>query len=36
MRQIDKVHDAEDQCQPGGKQKEQNAELKPIQHLADE
>jgi hypothetical protein len=33
MRQIDEVHDAEDQRQPGRDQKQQHAELQPVQCL---
>ena len=36
MRQIDEIHDPENQGQPGGQKKQKNAELKPVQHLADE
>ncbi len=36
MRQIDQVHDAEHQRQPGGQQEQQQPELQPVQALFDE
>ena len=36
MRQIDQVHDAEDERQPGGDQEQHDAELKAIQELFDQ
>ena len=33
MRQIDEIHDAEDERQPGGQQEQQHSELKPVQQL---
>src|SRR5690606_4919806 len=36
VRQVDEPHDAEDQGQPGGHQKQHEAELEPVQELLDE
>ena len=36
VRQIDQVHDAEDQRQPGRQQEQQHAELDAVQALFDE
>ncbi len=36
MRQVDQVHYAEDQGQPGGEQKQQHAQLHAIERLLDE
>jgi hypothetical protein len=35
MRQIDQVHDAEHQRQPGRHQEQHDAELQPVQPLLD-
>jgi hypothetical protein len=35
MRQIDEIHDAEHQRQPGCQQKQQQAELQSVQRLFD-
>ena len=35
MRQVDQVHDAEDQGQPGRHQEQHDAELDAVQHLFD-
>ena len=36
VRQVDHVHDAEDQRQPGRHQEQHDPELHPVQHLLDE
>ena len=36
VRQIDQVHDAEDERQPGRQQEQQQAELQSVQALLDE
>jgi len=36
VRQIDEIHDAEHQRQPGRQQEQQQAELQPVQRLFDE
>ncbi len=36
MRQVDEVHDAEHQRQPGGQQKQQHAQLHAVEALLDE
>ena len=36
VRQVDEVHDAEDQRQPGGEQEQQQAELQAVEALLDE
>ena len=36
VRQIDQIHDAENEGQPGRHQKQHDAELDPVQHLLDE
>ena len=36
VRQVDQVHDAEDQRQPGRQQEQQHAELHAVQALLDE
>ena len=36
MRQVDQVHDAENEGQPGRHQKQHDPELDPVQHLLDE
>jgi len=36
VRQIDQVHDAENQGQPGRHQKQHDPELDPVQHLLDD
>src|ERR1700722_2322765 len=36
VRQVDQVHDAEDQRQPGGEQEQQHAELHAVEKLLDE
>ena len=33
MCQVDHVHDAKDECQPGGQQEQHQAELQPVQQL---
>ena len=35
MREVDHVHDAEDQRQPGGDQEQQDAELQPVERLLE-
>ena len=36
MRQVDHVHDAEDQRQPGGEQEQHQAELQAVEALFDD
>ena len=36
VRQVDQIHDAEDQRQPGGQQKQQHSELHAVETLLDE
>ena len=36
VREIDQVHDAEDQRQPGGHQEQHDAELEPVQPLDED
>jgi hypothetical protein len=36
VRQVDQVHNAEDQRQPGGEQEQQHAELHAVEKLLDE
>ena len=36
MREIDQIHDAEDQGQPGRHQEQHDAKLNPVQHLLDD
>jgi hypothetical protein len=36
MRQIDEIHDTENQRQSRGKQKQQQPELQPVQELFDD
>ena len=36
MRQVDQIHDAEDQRQAGGQQKQQHAQLHAVEALLDE
>ena len=36
MRKIDEIHDAEDECQTGCEQKQQQTELQPVQELFDD
>ena len=36
MRQVDKIHDAEDQRQPGCQQEQQHPELQPVEHLGED
>jgi hypothetical protein len=36
VRQVDHVHDAEDQRQPGGEQEQHQAELQPVERLLED